>query len=204
MPRASGQGSHRSNEHRRKRRCSELKPSCVNATLGFAGVNLAAECQKQYLSSDSWLGIEVGVVTSNDIFQNPRLAAKVTMVVPSDSNSLVVSWTLIAENVLADDLTRYVITVERFNECNLTPVVKFQVPLSSVAKNDCEQTEVSKRSGTTRPFRVKLCAGDVVIVAITNILAGKCQLLECGATCSPVVQDAVNGLVVARVQLTLF
>lgn len=103
-------------------------------------------------------------------------------ILPIDATTLVVTWGLVESLDPSEfnDQTRYSISVDRITCCDLTPVVKFRVPTTCVAKNDCEQVEHSQVAGTTQPFRVKLCAGDALLVSLTQKLADDCGPVVCG------------------------
>jgi hypothetical protein len=104
-------------------------------------------------------------------------------VLPVDATSLVITWNLIEVDDPEDPikiLTRYIISVECIKGRDIVPIVKFRVPVTCVSRNDCEQVEKSQDMGTTQPFRVKLCAGDALLVSLTHILAGDCGPVVCG------------------------
>lgn len=140
---------------------------------------------KNYLSVMTTAFAPLLTVTANMAQENK---SKCALVSPIDADSVVVTWSI--DDIIGfeyqNDLTRYTITVERNNGCTFVPIVKFQVPVSLVPKNDCEQVERSIAMDASQEFRVKICAGDLLFVSITKSLAQNCPL-QCGV---PVAGEA--------------
>jgi hypothetical protein len=113
-------------------------------------------------------------------------APNIQSIVPIDVESMVVTWDfVVTPPVLPDgvpeDLTRYIITVDRVNGACFTPVVKFQVPVSHTPLNDCcGLSQASKLKGTSQTFHVKLCAGERLLVGVTKTIGENCLPGQCG------------------------
>lgn len=66
-------------------------------------------------------------------------------------------------------ITRYIVTVEKVTDCGGEPLVKFKVPFKQICHDECNQQRVSLTTGATQTFRVKICTGDLLRVAITLV-----------------------------------
>lgn len=130
------------------------------------------------------------------------LSASNTYPAPINATSIAVTWNLQENPNGQNDLTRYLISIERKVGCKFSPIVKFQVPVSQVPVDDCAVNEKSKLRGVTKPFRVKVCAGDELCVSVTKTLGEICPV-GCGVTVE-VDQSQVSNLDVALVSLYLF
>jgi hypothetical protein len=200
----SGRSKKRSRDRRRSG-SSECKKSCGAAVLKFcAGTLTSPECTKRFLNVDTYLPNSSFIGYASDTFPTGRdelYSAEATL--PVDATSMVVTWNFTEVNPPVDDLTRYIISIERDLGCNISPIVKLRVPVSHVPKNDCEQTEKSQLSGCTQPFRVSLCAGDSILVGITSTIADQCPV-QCGIVGGPITQQNVTVLKSVRVRLYMF
>jgi hypothetical protein len=136
-------------------------------------------------------------VAPNEVVERKQSLAAI---MPIDTCSVVVTWSL-NESIEppADGLTRYVISIERLTGCNITPIVRFKVPVECVPINDCELAEKSVLMGASQPFHVKLCAGDLILASLTKTLADKCNV-QCGIP-NPAVQGDPTGLTRIMVKL---
>jgi hypothetical protein len=143
-------------------------------------------CKKAYLARNGWVDSAMPEIV---------VPAKVYREVPSpvDATSITISWNLQEKPDGQNDLTRYIISVERDVGCKLIPMVKFQVPTLQACVNDCEQVAKSKLMGTTQPFPVKVCAGDLLALSVTRILAEDCPS-HCGVPVesNPAATDATK------------
>lgn len=169
-----------------------MKKSCGAATFDLCIKDPSSLlCTKFYAQLSLTLrGNNIpGGTTVEQLQQFKNRIIYVGAILPIDATSLVVSWNLIttsAEN--PNDLTRYIISVDRFKGCDISPVLKFRVPVACVPKNDCEQSQQSQLAGTTQPFGVNLCAGDTLLVGLTTVLAEDCGPVVCGVQ-SPVTPN---------------
>lgn len=75
-------------------------------------------------------------------------------------------------------ITRYIVTVEKVTDCGGEPLVKFKVPFKQICHDECNQTRVSLTTGATQTFRVKVCTGDLLRVAITPVEDDVCPPLD--------------------------
>lgn len=197
--------------HHRKRRSDRpssremcRRTSCGEATLDFCAVELGAQdCAKTYLFIDS----NAAPFTPGGI--DPTVNPSYTggkSIVPIDAKSMVVTWDFAVTSPagVPEDLTRYIIFVERFNESCVTPVVRFQVPISHAPLNDCVRSQASQLKGTSQPFRVKLCAGDQLIAAVVKRVGENCVAGLCGAGPTPGNQTQTAHIDLAIVKLFIF
>ena len=170
---------------RRRTHDSPRKKSCGAVSLEFALRDPPQEvCAKRYAQTLTAFSAEFITGGINPSTSTGPLNLKLSgqAILPTDATSIVVTWNfwdVIGEN--DNDLTRYIISIDRLEGCDIVPIVKFRVPLSCVPKNDCEQVQKPQLTGTTRPFRVKLCAGDAILVGFTTILDDDCRPGICGA-----------------------
>jgi hypothetical protein len=138
-------------------------------------------------------------VAPNEVVDRKQSLAAI---MPIDTCSVVVTWSL-TEYIDIDhppnDLTRFVVSIERLTGCNITPIVRFKVPVECVPINDCELAEKSVLMGASQPFHVKLCAGDLILASLTKTLADKCNV-QCGIP-NPAVQGDPTGLTRIMVKL---
>jgi hypothetical protein len=192
---------------RRLRSGEELRCDKGGVTLSFAAYQIPKEkCEKRYLADDTHsIKFDQNGVDPADM---QAVKEKAQQIVPIDSKSMVITWVFLQELELfipPDDLTRYIISVDRVQGCRAEPVLRFQVPVTCVS-NDCDvHVEKSQLTGTTQPFRVQLCAGDALVVGIAMILAEKCTPKACGqAGMSPATQEVAINLETIRVNLFLF
>jgi hypothetical protein len=167
---------------------------------------------KNYLLIDSSaIPSETGGVSANDPILVAENIASIQYVAPIDTEWIVVTWNFEATPAQSkppgeEDLTRYIITVERVDGLCFTPIVKFQVPVSHTPLNDCGgRSHASKLKGASQPFRVKLCGGDKLLVGLTKAIGANCTAGQCGASPTPGVyqQDWVAD-VSAIIKLFIF
>lgn len=193
---------------RRRKHDSPCKKSCGAVSLEFVLKGPPNEaCTKRY--AQTLTGYALNFINGGINPSTPtgpyNLKASGQAILPVDATSIVVTWNL-RDNVVEDDndLTRYIISIDRLEGCDIVPIVKFRVPLSCVPKNDCEQVEKPQLAGTTQPFRVKLCAGDGILVGFTTILDDDCRPGICGAPGPTPTPEAPTGLTAVSFGLYAF
>lgn len=198
MPRSAKESGRRGLDPKRRR--SRCQKSCGGATIEFGARDFSlvpSACVKAYLQSTTALPIAYatsfeGAFRQKYYYRSPA---------PINATSLAVSWNIQEKN--PNDLTRYIISVERDAGCKFVSVVKFQVPVSKVPIDDCTHVEKSQFMGVTRPFRVKVCVGDSLFVSVTKTLGENCPV-QCGLPVQAESQTPVSDLAVAIVSLYLF
>jgi hypothetical protein len=169
----------------------QCKKYCGSATLDFADGRLPSDtCTKYYslINSTTISSFTFPSIRNAEWAQaNKPLCALVS---PIDATSAVVTWNYSEFPSRSNPLSRYIITVERDTGCRFVPIAKFQVSVSMVPINDCEQVERSDTNGASRPFAVKICAGDLLVVNILQFLAEDCPV-ECGVPVDPAESSIV-------------
>jgi hypothetical protein len=168
-------------QNKRKKVRSELD-QCKKyrglATLNFVDNRIPQiTCAKFYSPIDSTT-IPMNLPSVRDASWAQANKPLCALVSPIDATSVVVTWNYF-EEFYSNPLSRYIITVERDAGCRFVPIAKFQVPVSMVPINDCEQVERSDTKGASRSFAVKICAGDLLVVNILQFLAEDCPV-QCG------------------------
>jgi hypothetical protein len=162
------------------------KKACGSATLDFwANKSTAKTCLKYYL-----IIVSTAISFPNTLPDETWAQANkplYALVAPIDATSVSVTWNFI--ETTPNNLSRYVITVERDTGCTFVPIAKFQVPVSMVPINDCELVGKSNTNGASRSHAVKICAGDLLVVNILRFLAEDCPV-QCGA---PAESNAPTG-----------
>jgi hypothetical protein len=200
MPRSARESGRRGSD--RKRRRSRCQNSCGGATIDFGARNffyVPNACVKAYLPPSTGRVLPDGLPFEDVFVQKYRYRFPA----PINAISLAVSWNIQEEKENPNDLTRYIISVERDVGCKFVSVVKFQVPVSKVPIDDCTHVERSQFMGVTRPFRVKVCVGDSLFVSVTKTLGENCPV-QCGPPVQAESQTHVSNLAAALVSLYLF
>jgi hypothetical protein len=68
--------------------------------------------------------------------------------------------------------------------------------------NDCERVEKPNLNGASQSFRVKICAGDLLVASITSFLADDCPV-QCGVPVDPQAPTEISGLAVGYLSVYL-
>lgn len=201
-----GKGLSRKPTHRIRRYSVEPHRIDGAATFRFGANDFQDQngvCDKRYLSIDKGPVSDAFAYSLADLLAIEGRTLFGQHIAPNDATSLSVTWNLQEVQANQNDLTRYIISVERYTGCVMTPIVKFQVPVSEVPVDDCTVVLKSKLRGTTQPFCVKVCAGDRIFVAISMILAEDCPV-QCGVPISGATPSTnVTALSVAFVSVYL-
>jgi hypothetical protein len=165
-------------------------------------VDQSIGCNKVYLYTNAG-PLVARSDSSEGLLQSETTRTLCRAVAPNDATSLSVTWNFQEEQKDQNNLTRYIISLERYTGCALTPIIKFQVPVSEAPVDDCTLVLKSKLKGTTQPFRVKVCAGEAIFVSISKILEEDCPV-QCGVPTVTTPATNMTALSVALVSVFLF
>lgn len=207
---SSSHDSHKKKKRnkRRSRSRDRCERACPTETLCFDALNLPATCcQKEFLAVDSsaitptaWNAATFAIQTG--------LKRQFTheAVVGISSRKLVVSWEFVQPTSSSPPPfpTKFIINVDKVVGCNFNPLVKFQVPLTRIAIDECHQLPTSQLSGASQAFNVQCCVGDLLAVSIVQTVEDPCAPGPCDPQGPPYVPPAPTGLEVALVKLILF
>jgi hypothetical protein len=208
--RVSGRGRKRGfsshGKDKRRVRRQSVDPHCQRAeaaTLSFGSNDFDEQtgvCDVRYLNARKPTEPFVAIRLAQ-LLQNIGGNVSHQHIAPYDSTLLSVTWNLQETEANQNPLTRYIISVEHYTGCAIRPIVKFQVPV--LEASDCTQVLKSQLTGTTQPFRVKVCAGDKIFVGISMILAEDCPV-QCGVPIATAPTTNVTALSVALASVYLF